>query len=94
MGLGTMYLGLGGIWMPEFPEITPIEASGSVDAENSVNTEYLPGGSDGEESAYDAGYPSSILGWGRSPGERKWQPTPAFLPGGSHAQRSLAGYSP
>ena len=41
--------------MPEFPEITPIEASGSVDAENSVNTEYLPGGSDGEESAYDAG---------------------------------------
>ena len=94
MGLGTMYLGVGGIWMPEFPEITPIEASGSVDAENSVNTEYLPGGSDGEESAYDAGDPSSILGWGRSPGERKWQPTPAFLPGGSHAQRSLAGYSP
>ena len=25
---------------------------------------------------------------------RKWQPTPAFLPGKFHGQRSLAGYSP
>ena len=25
---------------------------------------------------------------------RKWQPTPVFLPGASHGQRSLAGYSP
>ena len=25
---------------------------------------------------------------------RKWQPTPGFLPGESHGQRSLAGYSP
>ena len=24
---------------------------------------------------------------------RKWQPTPVFLPGESHGQRSLAGYS-
>jgi len=24
---------------------------------------------------------------------RKWQPTPAFLPGKSHGQRSLVGYS-
>ena len=27
------------------------------------------------------------------PLERKWQPTPVFLPGKSHGQRSLAGYS-
>ena len=33
------------------------------------------------------------LGW-EDPLERKWQPTPAFLPGISHGQRSLAGYSP
>ena len=26
--------------------------------------------------------------------ERKWQPTPVFLPGDSHGQRSLAGYNP
>ena len=25
---------------------------------------------------------------------RKWQPTPVSLPGKSHGQRSLAGYSP
>ena len=26
--------------------------------------------------------------------KRKWQPTPVFLPGESHGQRSLAGYRP
>ena len=25
---------------------------------------------------------------------KKWQPTPVFLPGKSHGQRSLVGYSP
>ena len=33
----------------------------------------------------------SIPGSGRSPGE---EPTPVFLHGESHGQRSLAGYSP
>ena len=28
------------------------------------------------------------------PWGRKWQSTPVFLPGKSHRQRSLAGYSP
>ena len=28
------------------------------------------------------------------PWGREWQPTPVFLPGESHGQRSLAGYSP
>ena len=28
------------------------------------------------------------------PWRRKWQPTPLFLPGKFHGQRSLAGYSP
>ena len=31
---------------------------------------------------------------GKIPWRRTWQPTPAFLPGESHGQRSLAGYSP
>ena len=31
---------------------------------------------------------------GRVPWRRKWQPTPVFLPGESHGQRSLVGYSP
>ena len=30
---------------------------------------------------------------GKIPWSRKWQPTPGFLPGKSHGQRSLAGYS-
>ena len=35
-----------------------------------------------------------IPGSGRFPWKRKWQPTPVFLPGESHGQRSLAGYGP
>ena len=30
----------------------------------------------------------------KTPWQRKWQPTPVFLPGKSHGPRSLAGYSP
>ena len=30
---------------------------------------------------------------GKIPWRRKWQPTPVFLPGKFHGQRSLAGYS-
>jgi len=31
---------------------------------------------------------------GTIPWRRAWQPTPVFLPGESHEQRSLAGYNP
>ena len=31
---------------------------------------------------------------GKIPWRRKWQPTPVFLPGKSHGQRSLMGYNP
>ena len=41
-----------------------------------------------------AGDVGLILGSGRSPWRRKWQRAPVFLPGESHGQRSLAGYSP
>ena len=30
----------------------------------------------------------------RTPWRKKWQPTPVFLPGEAHGQRSLVGYSP
>ena len=46
----------------------------------------LPRWLSGKESACNEG---SIPGWGR----RKWQPTPVFLPGKSHGQRSQMGYS-
>ena len=54
----------------------------------------FPGGSDGKEYACNAGELGSIPGSGRSPGRREWQPIPVFLPGESHGQRILAGYSP
>ena len=31
---------------------------------------------------------------GEIPWRREWQPTPVFMPGKSHGQRNLAGYSP
>ena len=31
---------------------------------------------------------------GKIPWRREWQPTPVLLPGESHGQRSLVGYSP
>ena len=36
----------------------------------------------------------SIPGSGRFPGGRYGNPTPGFLPGKSHGQRRLVGYSP
>ena len=41
----------------------------------------------------NAGDTGSIPGSGRSPGEGERQPTPVFLPGKFHGQRSLEGYS-
>ena len=45
-------------------------------------------------STCNVGDLGSIPGLGRSPWRRKRQPTPVFLPGESHGQRSLVGYSP
>ena len=47
----------------------------------------------GKESACQAGHLGLIPGSGRFPWRRKWQPAPVFLPGKSHGQRSLAGYT-
>ena len=53
----------------------------------------LPARLSGEEyscNARDTGDVDSISGSGRC-WRRKWQPTPVFLPGESHGERSLAG---
>ena len=49
----------------------------------------FPGGSNGKDSACNAGDPGLISGLGRSPGEGNSKPTPVFLPGEFHGQRSL-----
>ena len=54
----------------------------------------FPGNSDGEESACNVGDLDLILGWGRLPWRRKWLPSPVFLPGELHGQRSRVGYNP
>ena len=53
----------------------------------------FPGGSDGKESACNEGYLGSIPGLGRSSGGRH-DNLLQYLPGESHGQRSLEGYSP
>ena len=52
----------------------------------------FPGGSDGVESACNAGDPGSLSGWGRAPGKGNGYPTPVLLPGEFHGQRSLVGF--
>ena len=57
----------------------------------------LPVGASGKESTCQCR--SHKRQWsdpwvGKIPWRRAWQPTPVLLPGESHGQRSLAGYSP
>ena len=53
----------------------------------------FPGGSEIKNLPANAGDAGSIPGLGRFPWRRKWHPTPGFLPGESHGQKSLEGYS-
>ena len=53
----------------------------------------FPGGSDSKESACNAGDQVQSLGL-EALLEKGIQPTPVFLPGEFHGQRSLASYSP
>ena len=54
----------------------------------------FPGSSVGKKSACSTGDPGFNPWVGKILWRRKWQPTPVFLPGESHGQRSLEGYSP
>ena len=54
----------------------------------------LPAGSDGKESACNVGDLGLIPRSQKIPWRRAQQPTPVFLPGESHGQRSLVGYGP
>ena len=58
-----------------------------------IVTIFTIGDSDGKEFACSAGDLGSIPGSGRSCG-KEWQPTPLFLPGEFHGQRSLESCNP
>ena len=51
----------------------------------------FPGGASGKESACQR---RDVRDVGLIPWRRAWQRTLVFLPGESHGQRSLVGYSP
>ena len=51
----------------------------------------LPANTGGETDVSSSGFNPWL---GNIPWRRKWQTTPVLLPGKSHGQRSLAGYSP
>ena len=55
----------------------------------------FPGGASGKEPTCQCRRPKrrGFDPWvGKIPWRRAWQPTPVFLPGESHGQRSLVGY--
>ena len=57
----------------------------------------FPGGASGKESACQCRRQKrrGFNPWvSKIPWRRAWQPTPVFLPGESHGQRSLVGYNP
>ena len=58
-----------------------------------LGTTSFSGSLDDENSACNAGDPGLIPGSGRSSGEGNGNPS-VFLPGESHGQRNLTGYSP
>ena len=59
-----------------------------------VKRKGFPGDSDGKESSCSIGDPGSIPGLRKIPWSRKCVPTPVSLPGESHGQGMLEGYSP
>ena len=61
-----------------------------------INDDYIiiyMGFPDSKESACSVGFSGSIPESGKIPWSREWLPTPVFLPGEFHGQRSLVGYS-
>ena len=54
----------------------------------------FPGGSVVKNPPANAGYWGFDPQVGKIPWRSKWQPTAVFLPGKSHGERSLLGYSP
>ena len=61
--------------------------------ENSMDRGIFPDGSVSKEYTYNVGDLGSIHGSGKIPWRKKWQPILIFLPGKSHGQWSLVGYS-
>ena len=64
------------------------------DTTESLSLFIFPGGSEVNSVCLQCRKPRFDPWVRKIPWWRKWQPTPVFLPGGSHGRRSLVGYSP
>ena len=82
-------MGYGGAVMSENVEIGRDQ--------NLISKGVIPGGASGKEPACQSRRHKTHRfdpRVGKITWRRKWQPTPVFLPGESHGQRSLVDYSP
>ena len=61
------------------------------DLRSGQSLQVFPSGSEGKESACNAGDLGLIPALGRFPWRREWQPTPAFLPGEFYGQEKPTG---
>ena len=73
--------------------LEPVKQSevGQKDKNKSSMLSGFPGGSISKESTRNKGDSGSILGSGRFPWRRAWQPTPVFVPGESPWTEEPAG---
>ena len=78
-----------------------LKSMGSQRVRHNLDTEHqknmylgFPSDSDVKVSACNAGDPGFHPWVGKNPWRWAWQLTPTFLPGESHGQRSLVGFSP
>ena len=82
-----------GQWVPG---LSPHDALGQLGArpgyKEGAKNHHIP--LEGLSLPANAAYAGLIPGSGRLPWRRKWLPTPVFLAGKSHGQRSLMGYNP
>ena len=82
-----------GQWVPG---LSPHDALGQLGArpgyKEGAKNHHIP--LEGLSLLANAAYAGLIPGSGRPPWGRKWLPTPVFLAGKSHGQRSLMGYNP
>ena len=90
------FLGLNSIPLFEWTTVYPLtywRTSQLCDMCFNTPFRWFPSGSMLKNMPANAGDVGSISGSRRFPGGGQWQPTPVFLAGKSHGQKSLVGYS-
>ena len=91
-GVGSHSFSKGFSWPSDQPSSSALQAD-SLTSGHPLSYLGIPGGSDGKVSVHNV--QTRFNPWVRKiPWRRKWQPTPVFLPGEIHGQRSLEDYSP